>query len=79
MVFFSARLTLWGVFTSQVIEGNAILRVRLRHIQLDTAKTDGAIDEAVPFSDYKMLKQVIGTIILLVYVGSMWCSNRLHK
>ena len=72
MVFFSARLTLWGVFTSQVIEGNAILRVRLRHIQLDTGKTDGAIDEAVPFSDYKMLKQTIGTMILLVYVGSMW-------
>ena len=61
----SAKLTLWGHFTSQVMEGNTYqftnLRVRKdnHNIYLNTAKTGCEIVEAVPFNEPLCLTNVL--------------------
>lgn len=63
----SAKLTLWGDFTSQVTEGNTYhftnLRVRKdtcnNNIHLNTAKTGCVIVEAVPFDELLCLTNTL--------------------
>ena len=61
----SAKLTLWGHFTSEVMEGNTYqftnLRVRKDNhkIYLNTAKTGCEIVEAVPFNEPLCLTNVL--------------------